>query len=212
MAVRDAMRDRLDGHEFWINVILALPDMPAEDPEIKEYAGDRKVAVIWGLDQIGEQLRRIVDDQPDRDPPDKLDILAESAALDRREPPTGWLSRKAAPASSDNPTASVEALSFSGGPTLSPGGDAPVSVMYSFVINNHGNVYIGVPDAAMLTAQAGDPEEETVQDDALPTMVPDASADDIVCGGDDIDASSVRPPDPFATDVVADGFDDDPFA
>ena len=207
MAVRDAVRRRLEGHEFWINVILALPDMAVEDAEIEEFAGDRKVKVIWGTDNIEEQLLRIIADQPDRDPPDELDVLAELAALDRRAPPPEWQSRKASRGSSDDFTPSTKPSQFSGNPVSSAGKDAPVSAMYSFVINNRGTVNINVLDLGMLTAQTNGPAGETERGDAGPTVQPRPFADG------DFAAPVTAEVDPFGPAVVDDGFDDaDPFS
>ena len=213
MAVRDAVRKRLEGHEFWINVILALPDMAVEDAEIVAFAGDRKVKVIWGTDNIEEQLLRIIADQPDRDPPDELDILAESAALDRRAPPPEWQSRKASLGSSDDFTPSTKRPDFTGNPVSSAGKDAPVSAMYSFVINNKGTVNINVPELATLTAQTNGPAVETERGDAGPTVQPRPFADGVVGDDCDCDAPATVEMDPFEPAVSGDGYDDaDPFS
>lgn len=213
MAIRDAMKARLKGHEFWINVILALPDMAVEDAEIAEFAGDRKVKVIWGTDNIEEQLLRIIADQPDRDPPDELDTLAESAALDRRAPPPEWQSRKASGRSTDDFTPSTKPSQFSGNPVSSAGKDAPVSAMYSFVINNRGTVNINVPDPGMLTAQTNGPAVEPERGDAGPAVQPRPFADGVVGGNGDFDAPDTVEMDAFEPAVVDDDFDDaDPFS
>ena len=94
LATRDAMRKRLDGHKPWITVLLALPDMAKEDADIAKFASDHRVHVLWGLNDLGEQLRAVVSKYGDYEPFDELDMSAELAALNRAPAPPEWLARK----------------------------------------------------------------------------------------------------------------------
>ena len=101
MAVRDTVRDRLNGHETWITVLLALPDMVKEDPEITKFASDHRVHVLWGLNDLEEQLRTVVSKYGEYEPFDELDVRAELAALNREPAPPEWLERKERPEAED---------------------------------------------------------------------------------------------------------------
>ena len=70
--------------------MLVLADMPQEVPAIAECARDHRVQVIWGLNDLKEQHRKLAEDNPTYNPPTDLDVEAEAAAFDRRNPPEGW--------------------------------------------------------------------------------------------------------------------------
>ena len=213
MAIRDAFKQRLGGHECWINAVLALPDMAVEDPEITKLAGDNKVSVVWGGSSVEAQWLRIIQDQPDWDPPDELDMEADAAALVRREPPAQWQSRKALGVNSGDSTISADLPALSSDPALPARADAPVSAMYSIVIHNYGTVHINVPDSETFTPHNDVPVLNTGPEDAAPTADPAAHVASVPGDGCEFGDPSVVEADPFGLEVDGNGFnDDDPFS
>ena len=212
MAIRDALKARLGGPEWWINAVLVLPSMAVEDPEITKCAADSKVSVIWGVGNEEQQVLRFIQDKPDRNPPDELDMAAAAAALLQSKPPAEWLSRQASEKGSDDSTMSADLLALSSNPALPARADAPVSAMYSFVIYNYGTMHINVPDSETLAPHNDVSVLNTGPDDAAPTADPVADVPGVPGDCDD-DHPPVIGPDPFVEVVVDDGFDDaDPFS
>ena len=212
MAVRDTIKRRLHGHQPWINAILVLPDMPAADAAISRYAKDRKVAVIWGLANLQTQLQGIIAAQHDRNPPDELDIQAESAALNGSTPPQKWSARKAAHDDAAAPSQSQGLPVQSSGPTPNRGVHAGGSPMYSFEIHNHGtlNLYLCDCPLSALKSDAFGLESASVQSpNAIVPNPPVAAPDDGIA----FDAPPDPVPDPFEGCPAGDLPDDyDPFS
>lgn len=216
LAVRDTLKRRLNGHKTWINVILALPNMPSEDPAIKEYAKDRNVNVIWGLENLQAQLLGIISAQTDWYPPDELDILAESAALDRKAPPEQWLNRKAAQddaaASSQSHRLPAQSGGPASGPGVDPGVNAAVSPTYSFEIHNHGTLNIYLSDSQLSAFGSDQSGSASVAVESPAANIPSSSAG-AVDDGVEIDAPPDLGPDPIEGRRVGDLPDDyDPFS
>ena len=207
MAVRTAVKHRLDGHEFWINVILVLTGMPVADNDIKRYANDRKVDVIWGLECLEEQLLGIINKNPDRNPPDALDILAESAALNRSNPPAEWVARRTAQSDLAVPSQSQGLPVQSGGSASRRGIDAAAGPTYSFEIHNDGtlNIYLCDSELSAFTSDGSGSENAGVEPPVTNIPNPSTVADDDGVG---IDAPPHPVPDPFDGDLAGDGFDD----
>ena len=207
MAVRDAMRDRLDGHEPWITVLLALPDMAKEDAEIAKFASDHRVHVLWGLNDLEEQLRAVVSKYGEYEPFDELDVRAELAALNREPAPPEWLERKERrEAAEDRDPASPQPGRHLPAPALET--DESSAARCSFVIHNEGTVIIcGAADetlAALVHALQSEPENKDATPQAATGDVP---ADPF----DDLDDPSPEEPDPFGEAAVVLGFDDDDY-
>ena len=213
MAIRDAFKQRLGGQECWINAVLALPGMAVEDPEITKLAADNKVSVIWGVGNEEQQVLRFIQDKPDRNPPDELDMAAAAAALLQGKPPAEWLSRQASEKGSDDSTISADLLALSSDPALPARADAPVSAMYSIVIHNYGTVHINVPDSETLTPHNDVSVLNTGPDDAAPTADPAAHVASVPGDSCEFGDPSVVEADPFELDVDGNDFnDDDPFS
>ena len=211
MAVRDAIKERLHGHQPWINVVLVLPDMPAEHYDISQYAKDHRVGVIWGLENLETQLLAIISAQPDRNPPDESDIQAESAALNRSAPPQHWLARRAAQTDAAEPSQSQRSSVRSSGPTSSRGVDAAFGPTYSFEIHNNGtlNLYLCDCQLSAFKSAAFGPENAGVQPPDAHILNPPATVPD---DGIAIDVLPDLEPDPFEERFVGDVPDDyDPF-
>ena len=213
LAVRDTIKGRLEGQNVWINVILVLPDMPAEDEDIREYANDRKVKVIWGLDRLEEQLLRIIDEQPDRNPPDQLDILAELAALNRSAPPQQWLTRRAARNGPLVPKEFPGLPMRSSEPASGARVGAPAPPTYSFEIHNNGTLNIYLADSELSPFRSDVPDSGITGSESPAMNEPGPSTATSVDDGGGIDAQPHLEPDPFGEPIVEDGFDDyDPFS
>ncbi len=212
MAVRDIIKDRLGEHKVWINVVLVLPDMPTEDEAISQYAKDHRVGVIWGLENLQAQLLGIISAQPDKDPPDELDILAESAALARKAPPEQWLNRKAMQKEAAASSQSHRLPAQSRGPASNPGVNAAVSPTYSFEIHNHGTLNIYLSDS-QLSAFSSDPSgSESAGVEPPAAIIPSSSAD-AVDDGVETGAPPELEADPFEVRPAGDLPDDyDPFS
>lgn len=90
LAASDALKDRLNGHKPWIHAVLVLTDVNEPDADIHKFAEDHHVHVIWGLRDIEGQLKEITSRAPDYHPPTELDLEAEAAAFDYRDPPPNW--------------------------------------------------------------------------------------------------------------------------
>ena len=153
LAASDALEKRLNGHKPWINAVLALVDMPEPDPAIAECAKDHHVQLICGLNDLEEQYRKLAEDNPTYNPPADLDVEAEAAAFDRRNPPEGWAppgngrrrsagnGRRSALAAAPGPAAADRAPT---GPAA-----APASVSIHIHIHNEGTVIIQSPEQAL---------------------------------------------------------------
>ena len=207
MAVRDTVRCRIDGHEPWITAVLALPDMPEEDPTITDFASDYRVRVIWGLDDLEKQIRAIVDEYGEFVPFDELDVRAELAALNREPAPPEWLERKERrEAAEDRDPASPQPDQKIPAPALET--DESPAARYSFVIHNEGTVIIcGAADetlAPLFHAVQREPENKDATPQAATGHVP---ADPF----DDLDDPSPEEPDPFGEAAAVVGFDDDDY-
>ena len=90
LAASDALEERLDGHKPWIHAVLVLTNVTEPDADIDQFARDRRVHVIWGLNDIETQLKDITKKARDYHPPTELDVEAEAGAFDYRDPPPGW--------------------------------------------------------------------------------------------------------------------------
>ena len=191
---------------------MVLTDIPAEDYDISQYAKDHRVGVIWGLQNLHAQLLGIISAQPDWNPPDALDIPAESAALGRKAPPEQWLNRKAAQKDAAASSQSHRLPAQSGGPASSPGVNAAVSQTYSVEIHNHGtwNIYLGDSQLPAFSSDPSGSESTSVEPPAA--NIPNSSADAVV-DGVEIDAPPDLGLDPFEGRLVGDVSDDyDPFS
>lgn len=212
MAVRDTIKRRLHGHQPWINAVLVLPDMATKDSDISQYAKDHRVGVIWGLANLQTQLLGIIAAQHDWNPPDELDIQAESSALNRSTPPQQWLARKAAQDDAAAPSQSQGLPVQFNGPAPNRGVHAGGSPIYSFEIHNHGtlNLYLCDCQLSALKSDAFGPESASVQSpDAIVPNPPVAAPHDGIA----FDAPPDLEPDPFEGPLVGDVPDDyDPFS
>ena len=212
MAVRDTIKERLHGHQPCINVVLVLPDMPAEDYDISQYAKDHRVGVIWGLENLETQLLGMISAQPDWTPPDELDIQAESAALNRSTPPQQWLARKAGQDDAAAPSQSQRLPVQSGGLAPSPGVNGAVSPTYSFEIHNHGSLNIYLSDSQLSTFSSDASGAGSAGVEPPAANIPCSSAD-VIDVGIAIDAPPDLGPDQFEGRPVGDVTDDsDPFS
>ena len=96
LAASDAFEDRLNGHKPWIHAVLVLTNVNDPDDDIARLAEDRRVHVIWGVEDLERQLMDIINIARDYHPPTELDIEAEAAAFDYRSPPPNWQPRATA--------------------------------------------------------------------------------------------------------------------
>ncbi len=138
LAASDALEDRLDGHKPWIHAVLVLTNVPDPDDDISRHAEDRHVHVIWGVGELKRQLQGIINMARDYHPPTELDIEAEAAAFDYRNPPSNWQSR--APAGRVSRTTA-------GGPPSTKDAESVAAAPCSIVIHNHGTIIIQQPSA-----------------------------------------------------------------
>ena len=207
LAIRDAMRKRLDGHEPWITVLLALPDMAKEDAEIAKFASDHRVHVLWGLNDLEEQLRAVVSKYGDYEPFDELDVRAELAALNRELAPSEWLERKERPETADDSDpAPPQPDRQMPAPALET--DESSAARYSFVIHNEGTVIICGAADETLAALVQALQRESENNDATPQV---ATGHLPVDPFDDLDDTSAEEPDPFGEAAVVVGFGDDDY-
>ena len=65
LAASYALEKRLDGHNPWINAMPFLADMPQEVAAIAERIKDHRVQVIWGLNHLAGQHRRLAQANPE---------------------------------------------------------------------------------------------------------------------------------------------------
>lgn len=207
LAIRDVMRKRLDGHEPWITVLLALPDTAKEDAEIAKFASDHRVHVLWGLNDLAEQLRAIVSKYGEYEPFDELDVRAELAALNREPAPPEWLARKETRQAAEDHGPTSRQLDQQM-PATALETDESSAARYSFVIHNEGTVIIcGAADES-LAALAHALQRESEDKVAPPHVVTDHVLADPFDDGDDRLAEE---PDPFGEAIVVAGFDDDAY-
>ena len=134
LAASDALEDRLNGHKPWIHAVLVLTNVAEPDPNISRLAWDRHVHVIWGLEDIDAQLTDIINRARDYHPPTELDIEAEAAGFEYRNPPPNWEPRV--------PPGRVGEIATRR-PPQEPVAAAPCSI----VINNYGKIIIQQPSA-----------------------------------------------------------------
>ena len=160
LAASDALENRLDGHKPWIHAVLVLTDMSDPDVDISQFAKDRHVHVIWGLNDIATQLQEITRKAKDYHPPTELDIQAEAAAFDYRTPPPNWQPRVPAGRSVETPA---------GTRTTSVAEPASIS-SNSTVIYNYGTVIIQQP------SKGGEPPGQFERANGLPAQARAATA------------------------------------
>lgn len=138
LAASDALEDRLDGHKPWIHAVLVLTNVNDPDDDISRHAEDRHVHVIWGVGDLGRQLMGIINMARDYHPPTELDIEAEAAAFDYRNPPSNWQPR--VPAGRGAETTAVR-------PPPTKAAEPVAAAPCSIVIHNHGTIIIQQPSA-----------------------------------------------------------------
>ena len=171
LAASDALEKRLGGHKPWINAVLVLADMPEEVPAIAERARDHRVQVIWGLNHLDEQHRRLASINPEYHPPTDLDVEAEAAAFDRRNPPEGWepaghARRRTTGNGRNNASTPVDQATALAAVLTDPSTPQPG---FSLIIHNHGTVVMQWP---------GQPPAPGTPDDALTVIAPAAPVSD----------------------------------
>ena len=162
LAASDALEERRDGHKPWINAVLALTDMYEPDADILRQANDRKVHLIWGLNDVGTQLKVVAERVRDYHPPTELDIKAEASAFDHREPPPGWQPRVP-------PGRNVETVSA---PRSVPPPQEPMTAGFGqMLIYNYGTLIIQQP--------RGDGEFPAPPDTGSDPAAPEPAADPV---------------------------------
>lgn len=171
LAASDALEDRLNGHKPWIHAVLVLTNVPEPDDDISRLAEDRRVHVIWGVEDLERQLMDIINMARDYHPPTELDIEAEAAAFDYRSPPSNWQPR--APVGRVAETAAA-------GPPQANAAEPVAAPGIPITITNYGTIIIQHPaalgDRVLLPQSAGL--------DILPDRTCDATA--TPCPSDDV--------------------------
>ncbi len=176
LAASDALEGRLNGHKPWIHAVLVLTNVTEPDVDIARLAWDRHVHVIWGLEDIDAQLTSIINKARDYHPPTELDIAAEAAGFEYRNPPAGWQPRVPPGRVAETTTA---------GPPQPKAADPVAAAPISIPINNYGTIIIqlssGASEQALPSLHAGSDDLPGPANDS--TETPDPSNE--VVGGDD---------------------------